>query len=139
MSTVSKVSRDAQDDVEIKLRREGKGVHSAEYNLTIYNDGTVIYKGIKNVKVLGEQISHISQDDLNRLINDFIDIYYFALKERYEARDNSASSAVTTSFRLEKKSKSVYHELGSQEANQLTELENKIDKITNSSQWTGID
>jgi Domain of unknown function (DUF6438) len=137
-----KISKETQTDVQIKLKRQGKDIHSPEYSLTIYGDGTVVYKGIKNVKILGEQTSRISESELNKLVNKFIDIYYFALKDKYDKPNNKLNNStlpiVTTALTLEGKNKAVYHDRGSQEHQPLTELEDKIDAITNSKQWTGI-
>jgi hypothetical protein len=106
--------------------------------VTIFENGVVKYEGIKNVKVTGTQVSKISEKEVDGLIDEFINIYYFALKDRY-AEDDCAGQqqSVTTSIFLNNKTKTIYHDRGCTAPQGLSFLEDKIDKVTNSKRWTG--
>ena len=133
---------ESRNTIIITIERRSTGNIAPSYSLTINGDGTIIYHGIENVKTIGKQKGRISEKDVNQLVNEFINIYYFALKDRYDTMaDPSASSThiVTTSILLNGKTKKVFHVQESIAPYGLSVLEDKIDKITNSKQWTGID
>ena len=126
-----------KDDTVITLERHPTQSHTPVYSLTIYSNGTVIYNGIKNVKISGKQTSTIPKSSINELVNEFINIYYFALKDKYDQPNVFDRPIVTTSISMNGKTKTVFHHHGSTAApNGLSLLENKIDTITNSKQWT---
>jgi hypothetical protein len=128
---------DNSNNIVIKMERHVTGGSSPAYSLAIARDGKVIYEGIKNVKIIGGQTSHISESALNELINEFINIYYFALKDKY-GESNLDAPCVTTSISLDGKNKKIYHCPGSSAQQGLSALEDKIDEVTNSNQWTGL-
>jgi len=125
-------------DVIITMKRQGRNGYFPTYSLTIYDDGEVMYEGIKNVQTMGTHISIISRPTLDQMVYEFINIYYFALKDRYYNPKSDSCPIVITSIKMDDKSKSIYHEHGSQAPKKISELEDKIDKIVNSKQWTGM-
>lgn len=54
------------------------------YYLEIDGDGKVIYRGYKNVDVIGVRISFIPVDKARILVNQFNSLGYFNLKDRYD-------------------------------------------------------
>jgi hypothetical protein len=129
---------DNSNNIVIKMERHVTGGSSPGYSLAITRDGKVIYEGIKNVNIIGSQTSHISESALNKLINEFINIYYFALKDKYGESNISDAPCVTTSISLDGKNKKIFHCPGSSAQQGLSALEGKIDEVTNSYQWTGL-
>ncbi len=129
---------DNSNNIVIKMERHVTGGSSPAYSLGIARDGKVIYEGIKNVKIIGRQTSHISESALNKLINEFINIYYFALKDKYGESDISDVPCVTTSISLDGRNKKIFHCPGSSAHQGLSALQDKIDEVTNSNQWTDL-
>jgi hypothetical protein len=122
----------------IVLKRQGRDGHFPIYSLTIYEDGVILYEGIKNVCTVGKRELRINEDTLNQLVYEFINIYYFALNDKYLNLKSDSCAIVITSIRLDTKSKSITHEHGSNAPKTLSELEDKIDLVVNSRQLTGI-
>lgn len=111
------------------------------YYLEIDGDGKVIYRGYKNVDVIGVRISFIPVDKARILVNQFNSLGYFNLKDRYDEASITDQASVQTSIRIDGIFKSVHHYLGtvnSPELVKLTQLENMIDEVTNSSQWVEL-
>jgi hypothetical protein len=105
------------------------------YNLTIYGNGTVMYEGTTNVNITGVQRSNITENKVRQLISEFKKIDYFSLNETEIAgRVVYDAPLFTTSLTLNGKTKTIKH-YETAEPKKLTELENKIDEIVNSSQW----
>ncbi len=105
------------------------------YNLTIYGNGTVVYEGTENVNITGIQISNITENNIRQLISEFKKINYFSLNETEIASHIVYDAPVfTTSLTINEKTKTIKH-YETAEPKQLTDLENKIDEIANSSQW----
>lgn len=108
-----------------------------DYKLYIYENGRVIYFGRKDVKVRGIQTAQLSQDKIKLLINEFLKINYFSLPERFENCAFDFDSA-QTSFTMSGKTKTIFDYHGCYPIPQeLIELEDKIDEITNSIIWVG--
>jgi uncharacterized protein DUF6438 len=124
------------NETVITMERHSTGGQSPAYSLTIRGNGKVVYHGIKNVKVSGTHTAQLSKTDMKELVDEFVNIYYFALKDRYDEATILGSPSVTTSITLDQRTKSIFHNHGSPAPKGLSELEDKIDKITNSNQWT---
>ena len=48
-----------------------------------------MYNGIQNVKIKGTQRTQISEKSVIELVDEFINIYYFALKDKYDESQTS--------------------------------------------------
>lgn len=107
------------------------------YSLTVYGNGNVIYKGIKNVDTKGIQTYQIPKDIARELVNGFINIYYFALKDKYSDSSTMSNNLpiVITSININGKTKTVLDDHNSYAPPPLRALEDKIDQLTNSKQW----
>lgn len=117
-------------DVEIKLERTPCYGPCPVYSVTVYGDGTVIYEGIRHVRIEGVQTYDISEDEVNDLVSMFYEINYFSLNDRYDAPFTD-SYTIITSVKIGDETKTVSN-YGDSGPPRLHELEVKIDEITNS-------
>jgi hypothetical protein len=131
---------DPTNSAVITLQRHGtRNGFFPDYSLTVYGNGSVIYNGIKNVATSGVKTYQIPKDQSRELINAFINIYYFALKEKYsDSRKASNLPVVTTSININGQTKTVVDDHNSYAPPPLRQLEDKIDQLTNSMQWLKI-
>ena len=124
-------------DVVITLERTACFGTCPVYSLTIQGNGTVIYEGKDFVEVKGKAEITITQDQIDELISEFEKVDYFSLKDSYMERTITDAPTVSTSISINGKTKTVEHYHGDFSApEKLTELEDKIDEIVNSDQWT---
>lgn len=136
------------DDLMITLERGVCFGRCPQYTLTITSDGSVIFDGKKDTKVLGKAEGMVSREDLKRLVVQFDKIKFFQLEDRYDYNTCPVAAtdapSATVSLRLNGKAKTVYHYLGCVENNAdhtsfppgLLELEKMIDESTGSRRWT---
>ena len=124
------------DDV-ITLERTACFGTCPVYTLTMNVDGTVIYEGKDFVKTKGRVENTISQDKIEQLISEFERVDYFSLDDSYTERTITDTQTVITSITIDGKVKTIEHYCGDFSApKKLTELEDKIDEIVDSGQWT---
>jgi len=123
------------------------------YELKIYENRLIIYRGKSFVKIKGEVKDTLSQTQLDRLINLFRDANYFTLKHRYQEQSSCAlratdHSSVITSFRDGGKYEKIDHYLGcyqsidengnltrSKADVQLIAIEDSLDCIVGTDRW----
>ena len=106
------------------------------YSVTIHGDGTVIYKGVKYVKVSGRRTFRIPKEKVRELVREFYKVEFLSMKDSYTALDKgngiyeeaSDLSGTTTSITIGGKTKRVYNYYGGPTA--LDDLEGKIDSIS---------
>jgi hypothetical protein len=132
-------SSDPRDSAVITMQRNSTANSiSPVYSLTIFGNGSVVYQGIKNVNTTGIHTYQIPKDGARELVNEFINIYYFALKDRYgDSSSASSVDTVTTSININGRTKTILDDKSSYAPEPLRALEDKIDIVTNSRQWTG--
>lgn len=115
------------------------------YELTIYSDGRVEYVGKRFVRKVGKATGKISREQLQELVMEFTNIYYFNLPASIEPGSRHCSQSATdhpsaiTSLTWRGKSHSVNHYHGCRGSNTLEllrKLEDKIDEAVNVKQWT---
>ncbi|MFC2024287.1 DUF6438 domain-containing protein [Chloroflexota bacterium] len=124
-------------DVVITLERTVCFGACPEYTLTILGDGTVTYEGRRFVKIEGTITTTISEEKISQLLSEFERVDYFALNDSYEDFGATDMPSAITSLTINDVTKTVRHYHGDFTApEQLTELENRIDEIVNSDQWT---
>ena len=130
-------SPDSRDSAVVSMKRHGtaNGLFPV-YSLTIHGNGSVIYNGIKNVETSGVQTYQISKDKAREIVNGFINIYYFALKDKYYDPSNASTlPVVTTSINIDGKTKTIIDDHSSYTPPALRALEDKIDQLANSEKW----
>jgi ankyrin repeat protein len=122
--------------VVMTLSRSGCYGTCPAYNLEIRGDGTVIYEGTGFVVVAGEHRDHLSQEQVELLMDAFRKADYFSLKDEYRYMVTDCPT-YTTSFQVDRVKKSVTdyvgEELGMPEA--VTELEQTIDQLAGTTKW----
>ena len=116
------------------------------YKLTIYSDGKVSYEGIRFVKKVGAASGRISRAQLDELVMEFTNIYYFNLPDSFQPGDKTCPESATdmpsatTSLTWRGRSKKITHYYGCAGPSTLellTNLEKKIDETVNVEKWTG--
>ncbi|MFC2032627.1 DUF6438 domain-containing protein [Chloroflexota bacterium] len=137
-STITPVPNDIKE-VVITLERTACFGVCPVYTLTIYGDGRVVYEGIRCVRIEGTRTTTISDDKIKQLIAEFQKMDYFSLKDSYEERNATDMPSAFSSLTIDGKTKTVRHYHGDFSApKKLTALENKIDQIVHSDQWTQL-
>ena len=115
------------------------------YVLTIYSDGRVEYVGKRFVKKIGSAAGRITRQQLEELVMEFTNIYYFNLPASIEPGSKHCPQGATdhpsaiTSLTWQGKSHSINHYHGCRGSNildLLRKLEDKIDAAVNVTQWT---
>lgn len=71
-------------------------------------------------------------------IDEFVNVYYFVLKDRYDEANILSMPSVTASITLDEKTKRIFHNQDSPAPKGLSGLEDRIDEITNANRWTGL-
>ncbi|HEX8564622.1 MAG TPA: DUF6438 domain-containing protein [Pyrinomonadaceae bacterium] len=146
------------EDTFITLERTACYGTCPNYTVAVSADGTVIfsgsyYKTVKGVSVwtrTGVIKSRISQEQVQRLIDEFERANYLSLKNSYVIEKDGCPAVATdnptayTSIQINGQNKSVKHYLGclyltsgfdKSYPKELTALENRIDEIINTKQW----
>jgi hypothetical protein len=107
------------------------------YGVSIYEDGTVVYLGIKNVAVTGVRVSQV---DPNTVINMLTSIMkgtgYFDWQDEYTDITITDQATVITSLSTSEQGKRIVRYGGDANAPiGLTWIEDQIDRSVNSAQW----
>ena len=114
------------------------------YKVSIFGDGSVLYEGKEFVKQKGTEDGRITKDHLQQLVREFEKIDYMRLADHYGNDEKTCPESWTdypsaiTSFNWDGKQKTVRHYLGCRGLtilDQLTALENNIDKVVNTKRW----
>lgn len=115
------------------------------YKLTIFSDGRVEYVGEQFVKRIGKATGRISRKQLEDLVMEFTNIYYFNLPSslvpgsKHCPQDMTDHPSAITSLTWQGKSHSITHYYGCRGSNTLEllrKLEDKIDATVNVKRWT---
>jgi len=126
----------AINDVCITLERTACNGTCPVYTLKIYGTGLIVYEGESYVRIKGRKTSKISEDKLDKLMSWFKEIDFFSLNDSYEENTFPDMATAITSIKINDNSKSVRHNYGDISApKELTKLEHRIDRISNSLQW----
>lgn len=127
------------ENLVIRLQRNSVHDGKPVYVITIYGNAQVIYQGIKSVKIIGEQRGYITRNNLQQLLNEFENVYFFSFKDIYGNQGNDSTSGyVAVSITVGNDTKKVLRFENYEGPSGLIQLEMSIDRIVNSYQWTGI-
>ncbi len=108
------------------------------YTVTIYTDGTVVYQGERFVDVTGEQTANIDPATVDQLVAGFEAAGYFDWNDDYTDMHISDLPTITTSVTRDGETKQIVRYAGDDSAPlALPYLENWIDIVANTQQWTG--
>lgn len=129
-------------DLVISLERTACYGNCPAYKLTIYGDGRVEYDGAQNVKLKNKKEGHLQPGDLKKILAAFDKANYLSIKSYTE--DACTCTLCTdmptaiTEIRAQGVSHRVEHYYGCRCApKELWELEETIDRIAGTEQWTG--
>jgi hypothetical protein len=141
-SPLSSLSDGELKDLVISLERTSCYGNCPAYKVTIHGDGRVEYVGAKDVKLVGKKEGHIQPADLKKILAAFDKAKYLSLKPySYETCTCSICTdmpTATTEIRAKGTSHRVEHYHGCRCApKELWELEESIDSLVNTKQWTG--
>jgi len=123
----------------INLERTACFGHCPIYKVTLDSTGKVTYYGEMFVAVEGTQYSTLEQEHLLTLVREFERIDFFSLADQYTDRGATDLPSAITTLIVDGKMKQVNHYHGDPNAPiKLTELEDKIDELINTAQWTEV-
>jgi hypothetical protein len=119
----------------ITLERTACHGQCAEYKLSFYDDGQVLYDGKANVSKAGRWHATVSKQIVTQLLGEFQRMNFQSLQDKYPAGLTETSTAVT-SLRTGDKVKIVTHDVGSPfPPAALIALEDRIDAAVQSVNW----
>ena len=114
------------------------------YKVTIASDGTVTFEGRNFVKTKGTATGQIKPEDFKKLVDEFEQIKYSSLDDKYERGSPGCPMAATdmpyvrTSIKTNDRAKSVSHYHGCRESEvlrTLSILERRIDEVAGTARW----
>lgn len=109
------------------------------YTVTIFENGTVSYRGENFVEVTEEQISEIDPETVEQIVEAFATAGYFDWNEAYTTQTVSDLPTVITSVSRNGETHRIEHYVGDYSAPlALPFLENWIDEMTHTQLWTGV-
>lgn len=120
------------EDVVITLERTRCFGACPAYSVTVYGDGTVVYEGVDFVKVEGTRTAQIPQEKVKELVDEFYEIGFFELRDRYEQQVSDLPSQ-TTSITIDGSTKTVFRY--GFEPEKLAALEDRIDEVAGTEKW----
>lgn len=109
-----------------------------QYEITILGDGTVQYLAGHNVETTGLRTTSITEENVRLLLDRFEQIGFLDLDDNYSCRALFDGSWTITTLAIGDDKKTIQRCSFVDETRPLFELEELIDKITNSSQWVGL-
>ena len=117
-----KYQKEAERDITITLEHNGCDNTCPVYSVMINGDGSVLYKGLKNVKDIGKQEYEISADTITELNKFFTEEY----KHEYGSQDDAKSTTIIT-IDFGRPQRIVNHDNSGPES--LKQFEEKIKEI----------
>jgi hypothetical protein len=119
----------------ITLERSACHNQCAEYRLSFYEDGMVVYVGGANASKGGRWHAMLPQRTVNQLVAEFQRIGFTKLDDKYPGGLNPSALAIT-SLRSGDKIKTVTHEVDSPfPPASLAVLEDRLDAAVQSVDW----
>lgn len=125
LSQIKEAQKEFNSKTLITISRGGFGKFPV-YSAKIYGNGTVTYKGVYCVKVIGKRKYKIPREKVEKLVKEFQRVDYFSLNEKYEGTYYS-ESFTTTSILLNGRRKKIVN--GMSAPTGIRKLEDKIDEI----------
>lgn len=122
-----KHQKESERDIRITLEHNGCAKTCPVYSVIINGDGTVLYKGLKNVKEIGKQEYEIPIDTITELDKFVSAAYHGKIKDEYGSQDGAENTVIITIEFGEAKRIVIYDNSGPE---LLKEFEEKIEEIT---------
>jgi len=119
----------------ITLERSACHGQCAEYRLSFFEDGQVVYDGLANVSKAGRWYAHVPRETIEQLLVEFRRVGYDSLSPKYPPGLDQSPIA-TTSLRTAGKTKVVTHQVSSPfPPPALSVLEDRVDASVQSVVW----
>ena len=139
-SNSSSLQKAVYENVKIRLERDLCYGWCPHYYIEIEGDGEVLYRGYDFVNVTGERTTHIDPAVVTDLVSEFYSKGFFNLSSQYSYGEGlpciTDQANVRVSISVNDTSKSISDYQGCGVPSELRYLEDRIDQVTNSSQWT---
>ncbi len=120
----------------IRLQRTGCEGTCPGYQLTLYDNGTVVYYGEDYVRTHGIRKANIGADKVQALAARLEAAGYFSLNDNYDHVTASDFPSAITYVKIGAREKGISHHYGDSSApSKLYEFEKAIDDAVNSGQW----
>ena len=119
------------EDSQIVIRL----TRGSAYEITIYENGTVVYDGKRFVGVAGIRKENIGSDKVRELVRIIEQKGYFELDERYSLEGVYDAGAVITYVKMGPKEKEIFRQDVVLDVPELIHIENLIDRTTDSQKW----
>jgi len=122
----------------IRLERTACLDACPQYRVSVYPDGRVEYEGFEFVGVCGKQVGWIGRDQFLRLVSAFQAANFLSAEFRGNSqvlRVSDLSTAITL-VEVADLHRSIRHYGPELDSGALTSLENLVDSIANTPQWT---
>ena len=120
------------ENVVITLERTPCFGFCPSYHVAVYGNGTLVYEGRDFVEVNGGQRSEIPHSNVQELVDEFYEVGFFSLRDKYAAQITDLPSQ-TTSITIDGTTKTVYR--NGFEPERLAMLEDMIDKVAGTEKW----
>ncbi len=88
--------KESERDIRITLEHNGCSKTCPIYSVIINGDGTVLYKGLKNVKEIGKQEYEISVDTITELNKFLFELDHGKIKTEYGSQDGAENTVIIT-------------------------------------------
>jgi hypothetical protein len=125
--------------VAITLERTACFGSCPMYTVTIYEDGTIVYNGIRFVDVEGEQTSEIPAETVAAMVEALANAGYFEWEASYDNPSVSDLPSVITSVTRDGETHTINRYTAATEVPvALPFLEQWIDLMANTAMWTGV-
>ena len=109
------------------------------YSITIYTDGTVVYKGERFVAAEGTRTLTLEPEVVEKLVAEITALGYFEWADEYTEMTVTDLPTVITSVTQNGETKQITRYAGDSSAPlALPYIEAWIDIVTTSAQWTGV-
>lgn len=109
------------------------------YSITIYTDGTVVYKGDRFVAAEGTRTLTLEPEVVAKLVAEIANLGYFEWADEYTEMTVTDLPTIITSVTLNGETKQITRYAGDSSAPlALPYIETWIDLVTTSAQWTGV-
>ena len=127
----------AERDIHITLERGTCLGYCPMYRVELHGDGRVVYDGLHFVRDSGRREDTIPAADVRTLATEMAQAGYFGFATVYEP-DATDHATVSTSLRIDGRTREVRHNLGSRSAPAVLEaLYARIDSVARTAQWIG--
>jgi len=122
--------------IVISLAKTGCLGSCPVYELTIYENGTVVYEGRMFVGARGVRKTNIGEKKVRQLAAELESAGYFSLQDEYNQQTYTDSASATTYVKIGDKQKRISHYYGDVGAPEsLFLVEKAIDEAANSERW----